>query len=194
MKRSIMGVLSLAVCVSFSGCKSAPPVASDHSVFGYMQEQSAKLIEDGQLAAMGIGKSRQIDIAVARAKLDARVKLAQSISTKIENLQEAFVEEIGEAESSEINQLFSSATKQITSQVLEGTVPVIEKYDEGVNGVQIAYVLMVQDPTIVDSLLKNNDASKHLYERFRASKAFERLDKEIQEYEAAEQAGFIDSI
>ena len=42
---------------------------------------------------------------------------------------------------------------------------------------------MVLDPGLIDESLKNNNA-KHLYERFRASKAFEELDKEIKEFEA----------
>jgi hypothetical protein len=83
-----------------------------------------------------------------------------------------------------MNEVFSSATKQITSQTLNGTVPKMQKYETN-DGITTAYVLMVLNPDIVDESLKNNSA-KHLYERFRASKAFEELDKEIKEYEASQ--------
>jgi len=191
MKRTMLGLLSLAVCIGFSGCRSAPPADSDRTMFDYMQERVAKLGEDGDIAAVGIGTSRDPALAISRATVDARTKLAQAAQVKIENLQKAFIEEIGEAESSEINQIFSSATKQITAQTLQGTIPLEQKFDyEG--DVITAYVLMVQNPDIVDMVIKNNsNNAQHLYERFRASKAFEELDQEIKEFEAAENAGLL---
>ncbi len=187
MKRSILGLLSLAVCIGFTGCKSPPKMDSDKSMFDYMQEQVGKIGEEGGMAAVGIGESRKPDMAIAKAKLEARKNLAQLVQVKIENLEKAFAEEVGDAETSEINQLFSSATKQITSQTLMGTVPKMQKFETD-DGVTTAYVLMVLNPSIIDASLKNANA-KHLYERFRASKAFEELDKEIKEYEAAQNQG-----
>ena len=89
----------------------------------------------------------------------------------------------------EMNELFSSATKQITSQTMQGTVPKMQKYETN-DGVTTAYVLMVLNPSLVDESLKNSGSAKHLYERFRASKAFEELDKEMKEFEEAERAGY----
>jgi len=189
MKRIFLGLLSLTVCIGLAGCKSTPPADSDESMFDAMQEMVAKISEEGGMAAVGIGESRKIDVAIAKAKLEARKNLAQLVQVKIENLEKAFVEEVGDAETSEINELFSSATKQITSQTLQGTTPKIQKYDSD-NGVTTAYVLMVLNPDIIPNTLKNSSA-KHLYERFRASKAFEELDKEIKEFEAAEREGLL---
>jgi len=189
MKHSVLGLLSLAVCIGFTGCKSAPPADSDKSMFDYMQEQVAKIADDGGMASVGIGESRKPDVAIAKAKLEARKNLAQLVQVKIENLEKAFVEEVGDADSSEINELFSSATKQITSQTLQGTVPKMQKSDID-DGVTTAYVLMVLNPDIIHESLKNSSA-KHLYERFRASKAFEELDKEIKEFEEAERQGML---
>ena len=194
MNRTIIGLLSLVACIGLSGCKSttsssSPAAKSDGTVFDYMQELSADLIKEGRVAAVGIGKSRQIDMAVAAAKANARKNLAQSLQVKVESLEKMFVEEVGEAENAEINRMFSSATEQITSLQLEGTVPIKQKRESGLNGVEIVYVLMVQDPQVVDIALKNS-STEHLYERFRASKAFEELDQEIKEFEAAEKEGF----
>lgn len=189
MKRSILGLLSLAVCIGFAGCKSPPKMDSDESMFDYMQEEVGKIGEKGGMAAVGVGKSRKVDVALARAKLNARKELAQMVQVKIENLEKAFVEEVGDAETSEINELFSSATKQITSQTLQGTVPKMQKFESD-GGVTSAYVLMVLNPDIIHKSLKNSNA-KHLYERFRASKAFEELDKEIKEFEEAERQGML---
>ena len=188
MKRIAFTLMTLAVCIGFSGCKSPPDMDSDKSMFDYMQEEAAKIAEKGGMASVGMGESRNIQIALTKAKVEARKELAQMVSVKLENLEKAFVEEVGEASGSEINQLFSSATKQITSQTLQGTVPMLQKHDTA-DDITTAYVLMVLNPDIVDESLKNNSA-KHLYERFRASKAFEELDKEIKEFEEAERQGF----
>ncbi|MCK4563243.1 MAG: hypothetical protein KAU94_01055 [Verrucomicrobia bacterium] len=189
MRRIAFTLLALTVCIGFSGCKSAPKMDSDKSMFDYMQEEVSKISDKGGMAAVGISDSRNIQLAIARAKVEARKNLAQLVQVKIENLEKAFIEEVGEASGSEMNELFSSATKQITSQTLQGTVPKMQKYETD-DGVTTAYILMVLDPGIVDASLKNNNA-KHLYERFRASKAFEELDREMKEYAEAERQGLL---
>lgn len=188
MKRMAFTLLAVATCIGFSGCKSPPKMASDKSMFDYMQEEVGKISEKGGMASVGLGESRNTQLAITKAKVEARKNLAQLVQVKIENLEKAFIEEVGEASGSEINELFSSATKQITSQTLQGTVPKMQKYETD-DGVTTAYILMVLNPDIIHASLKNNNA-KHLYERFRASKAFEELDKEIKEFEEAERAGY----
>lgn len=187
MKRIAFVLSALIVCAGLSGCKSKPSMDSDKTIFDYMQEEVAKISRKGGMASVGIGESRNTSLAITRAKVEARKNLAQLVQVKIENLEKAFIEEIGEASGSEINQLFSSATKQITSQTLQGTQPIEQEYDIN-DGITTAYVLMVLNPDVIHESLKNNNA-KHLYERFRASKAFEELDKEIKEFEAAELQG-----
>lgn len=188
MKHIAFGCLALAVCIGFSGCKSAPKADSDKTMFDYMQEEVGDITGKGGMASVGIGESRNRQLAVTKAKADARKNLAQLVQVKINNLEKAFIEEIGEAGGSEINELFSSATKQVTSQSLQGTAPKMQKFEEN-NGIFTAYVLMTQNPDIVPEILKGNKSAKHLYERFRASKAFDELDKEIKAFEEAERQG-----
>ena len=189
MKRVAFGMLSLAVCIGFSGCKSPPKADSDKTMFDYMQEEVGNITEKGGMASVGIGESRNTQLAITKAKVEARKNLAQLVQVKIENLEKAFIEEVGEASGCEMNELFSSATKQITSQTLQGTIPKMQKYETD-DGITTAYILMVLNPDIIDASLKNNSA-KHLYERFRASKAFEELDKEMKEFEEAERQGLL---
>lgn len=188
MKQLALGLLALTVCIGFSGCKSAPSADSDKTMFDYMQEEVGKITEKGGMASVGLGESRNTQLAITKAKVEARKNLAQLVSVKIENLEKAFIEEVGEASGSEMNEFFSSATKQITAQELQGTVPKMQKYETD-DGITTAYVLMVLNPDIIDASLKKN--SNKLYERFRASKAFEELDKEIKEYEEAERQGML---
>jgi len=188
MKRTAFTLLALTVCIGFSGCKSKPKMESDKSMFDYMQEEVSKITDDGGMASVGLGESRNTQTAIAKAKVEARKNLAQLVQVKVENLEKAFIEEVGEAQGSEINELFSSATKQITSQSLQGTVPKIQKY-ETKDGITTAYILMVLNPEIIVESLKNNNSAKHQYERFRASKAFAELDKDIEEFNKADLQG-----
>jgi hypothetical protein len=190
MKKIMFGLLALTVAVGFTGCKSAPKTDSDKTTFDYMQEEVGKITEKGGMASVGLGESRNTQLAITKAKVEARKNLAQLVQVKIENLEKAFIEEVGEASGSEMNELFSSATKQITAQELQGTTPKTQKYDVSDDGVTTAYVLMVLNPDIIHESLKNSNKPK-LYERYRASKAFEELDKEIKEYEEAERQGML---
>lgn len=190
MKRFAAGIMALAVCIGFTGCNSPPDADSDKTMFDFMQEEVAKISDDGGMASVGIGQSSSQQLSVTKAKVEARKNLAQLVQVKIENLEKAFVEEIGEAGSSEMNELFTSATKQITSQTLQGTMPKMQKFEED-DGVYTAYVLMVLDPDVIPKSLESNNSAKHLYERFRASKAFEELDKEIKEFDEAERQGML---
>jgi hypothetical protein len=192
MKRTLFALLGFVVVVGFSGCRSKPHMDSDKTMFGYMQKEVAKITKKGGMASVGIGESKSTQMALAKAKVEARKNLAQLVQIKIENLEKSFNEEVGEAKGSEMNTVFSSATKQITSQTLHGTVPEMQKYETN-DGIVTAYVLMVLHPQLVDESLRNNSA-KHLYERFRASKAFEELDKEIKEYEEAQRKGMLNEM
>ncbi|MDF7823408.1 hypothetical protein P4B35_05245 [Pontiellaceae bacterium B12227] len=189
MKQIAVGLLALTVCIGFSGCKSAPKADSDKTMFDHMQEEVAKITEKGGMASVGLGESRNTQLAITKAKVEARKNMAQAVQVKIENLEKAFVEEVGEAGGSEMNELFSSATKQITAQELQGTVPKMQKYEVN-DGITTAYVLMVLNPDIIHESLKNSNKPK-LYERYRASKAFEELDKEMKEYAEAERQGML---
>jgi len=189
MKRIKVTLLAIGLSVGFFGCNSPPKTDSEGSMFDYMQKQTKKRTDNGQLAALGISNSRNVQVAIAKAKLDARKKLAQSISLKINNLEKQFIEEVGEAKGSEMNELFSSATKQVTSQKLQGSVPKMQKFDTN-DGVTTAYIIMVIDPKIVTEAMKGGgNNAKHMYERFRASKAFKELDNEIKAYQKAELQG-----
>jgi len=189
MKRIKITLLAMGLSVGFFGCNSPPKTDSDESVFDFMQKQVADITDDGGMAALGIADSRNVQVAIAKAKLAARKNLAQLVSLKINNLEKQFIEEVGEAKGSEMNELFSSATKQVTSQKLQGSVPKMQKFDEK-DGITTAYILMVLDPKIVDAALQGGgNNAKHLYERFRASKAFKELDEEVKAYQKAEMQG-----
>jgi hypothetical protein len=173
-------VAGLAV---LGGCKSAPKTTSDKDVFGLMQAEASKITENGGLAAVGMGESRSMPLAVEKAKTDARNELATIINTKVDVLRKRFVEGVGEGKNEEINALFSSAAKQLSSGEVAGTVPKDIKFDTK-DGITRAYALMVQNPKILAAALENaGQANKAMYGRFRASQGFNELDAEVKKYE-----------
>lgn len=190
-KRIVSGLLGAAL-VTVVGCSSgpepkpvntAPDTSSTGSAFEFMQEKANAITEAGGLAAVGIARSKSVATAKTRAIAQGRTEIARALDTKIKSLLKDFTEEIGEASESEYNSLFSSATKQVTSQNLKGSVAKDIKFDTK-DGVTTGYALMVLDPKVLaDAFEAQVNTNRQQYTRFRASKAFGELDKEVKEYE-----------
>jgi len=184
MKKCVAGLVVAGVAVSLAaGCASAPRTTSDKDVFGALQEKAAKITSSGGLAAVGIGESRTIALAIDKAKVRARTEMAHIISTKVDSLRKQFAEEVGEGKGSEVNALFSSADKHLASQELSGTAPTDIKYQTK-DGVTTAYALVEQNPKILAAAMENaGQQNKNMYTRFRASQGFKELDEEVKKYE-----------
>jgi len=187
MKKVLFFTLLSALTIGVVGCSSTPEVEkakAQRPLFDDFQKMSTQILESGGIAVVGLGESKSLELALNKAKTRGRVELAQLLETKIEALQKDFVEETGLAEDAQILAQFSSTSKIITSQQIEGSVAQELKY-EILEGTVTAYALMVLDPKIIITQLEKE---KELYTRFRATKAFEDLDAEITEYEAYKKA------
>jgi hypothetical protein len=184
MKRVAVGLLAVAVIGTVAGCSTPKKnVTSDKTPFELMQDKANAITAAGGLAAVGIGQSATVSLAIDKAKTRGRTELAHIIETKVESLKKDFNEEVGEGAGSEYNALFSAASKSIASQVLRGSVPKDLKYaTEG--GQTTAWALMVQDPKVIaDAFAAEANTQRHLYTRFRASQAFNELDAEVKKFD-----------
>lgn len=158
-----------------------------------MTDLSNKFIESGGVAAVGQGTSMRQDLAKKKAVTDALGNLAQVFNTKVQRLQRSFQEEIGSTNDSEINEAFSTVTKTLTSQVLRGATPKKVKYMRNKETGQItAAVVVAIDPKTLNQAILDELQNKkpQLYQRFRATKAYEDLKKEMEEYEKQQNQGF----
>ncbi|HAS83592.1 MAG TPA: hypothetical protein DCS43_13215 [Verrucomicrobia bacterium] len=183
MKR-IAGIVGCAVAVALvSGCAAPRKVQSEKTPFEVIQEKANAITAAGGLAAVGVGSSKTVHLALDKAKTRGRTELAHIMETKVESLKKDFSEEVGTADSSELNELFSAASKHIASQVLRGAVPKDLKYDVQ-DGMATAWALMVVDPSVIADAFDNQaNTARNLYTRFRASQAFAELDAETKKYE-----------
>ena len=183
MKKLVTSVAAVAVLAGFmSGCAHTK-VTSEKTPFDIIQEKANAITAAGGLAAVGMGSSRTVHLALDKAKTRGRTELAHIMETKVDSLKKDFSEEIGAGKESELNELFSAVSKHVAHQVLSGSVPKDLKY-ETTDGMTTAWALMVVDPKVVaDAFAGQANTARHLYTRLRASQAFKELDEEVKKFE-----------
>ena len=190
--RAIMTTLFLVTTIMFMGnCGGGMTITADPFTEVENEFEVAKniILSAGGVADIGIGRSPRRDIAKEKAKVNGQKNLAQIFENKVQNLTKSFIEELGEDTDVEINEAFSSATKSITSKVLNGVISKKTQYvQEKIDGkiVYSCYVLMAIEPGTVNQSLMDEmgNKNKKTYERFRASQAFEEMDGAMKDYEA----------
>ena len=189
---TIITTLFLMTTIMFMGnCGGGMTITADPFTEVENEFEVAKniILSAGGVADIGIGRSPRRDIAKEKAKVNGQKNLAQIFENKVQNLTKSFIEELGEDTDVEINEAFSSATKSITSKVLNGVISKKTQYvQEKVDGkiVYSCYVLMAIEPGTVNQSLMDEmgNKNKKTYERFRASQAFEEMDGAMKDYEA----------
>ncbi len=194
MKKQLMILFALILSVAlFTACGGgSKKVVKNNSMEAYedpfqdLQEMTNKIIEGGGVAAVGQGISRRQDIAKKKAVTDAQGQLAEIFSTKVQKMKKMFVEEMGGADDSEVNEAFTDVTKTLSSTVLRGAITKKVKYMRDKETKQFtAGVVVAVEPNKVNMSIfdemKNNKPK--LYERFRASKAYDELKSEMENYE-----------
>ncbi|MHB2148769.1 hypothetical protein ACX8XP_06910 [Calditrichota bacterium LG25] len=200
MKRFMFFALILVIASALMiSCGSSNPkvAASDPGAmeviedpFQDLTDLANKIIESGGVAAVGQGTSARQDLAKKKAVTDAMGNLAQVFNTKVQRLNKSFQEEIGSANDSEINEAFTTVTKTLTSQLLRGAVTKKVKFMRNKETGQItaAAVVAIDPKTLNQSILDELQNKKpQLYQRFRATKAYEELKKEMEDYEKQQQ-------
>ena len=191
---TIMTTLFLMTTIMFLGnCGGGMSVSADPFTDVEDEFEAVKntILTAGGVADIGIGRSPRRDIAKNKAKADAQKNLAQVFETSVQNLTKKFQEELGEDADTEINEAFSQAIKITTQKKLNFAMPKKTKYlQEDVDGTTMytCYILMAIEPGVLNQSLMDELKNKNekTYERFRASQAYDELDKAMQDYEAPE--------
>jgi len=189
----VAAALVLASCASAPARPAAPaptpasaPVAIEDP-FGALTDQAMALTAKHVVCAVGKGidMSGRMDIAEKKARIDAQAQIAQLFELKVSNLQKSFQETLSgntsDADKQELNEAFSSATKTVASQTLQGIQAMARTkfLKDPTNGSITAAVLLGIDPKLVsESLVNNIKTQPKLYERFRATEGYAELDKE----------------
>ncbi len=136
--------------------------------------------DPNHLFAAATMTSRDLQLAVQKAQTAARTDLAQQMSVRLGNLTKQFQEEVGLGDDSELLQQFTSATRIVTDQTLVGS-QVDQQEINAESGIYRAYVLMSLPIGQANQLLMQKiRENESMYTRFRATQAFEELNRELE--------------
>lgn len=202
MKNLFMFIVVASISFLFYSCSSSTKTELPNKSggnwkeiedpFHSLTEKANKIIEEGGIAAVGQGiDSKSLVGAKEMARTSGQARLAETFNLKVQRLKKSFMEEVGQGQSTEVNKLFSVATKALTSKVLKGAFEKDSKLLTNDKGEYLYGVLMVITPKTADmSLLDEMQTGKpKLYQRFRASQAFKELQKEMDKYEKEQKEG-----
>ena len=174
--------LSLALV---AGCASTAP-KKERGLPSWYETPPAG--DESHLFAVAVAESRDMGVAVKKAKTNARADLAQQMGTKVQNLERLFEEEVGTDAESELLEQFTSVTKVVTSETLHGIQEKEKEIQNLEDGTIRVYVQMSLPIGAANhALMAKLKANEHLYTRFRATQAFDELNDEIKAYEASRQ-------
>lgn len=127
--------------------------------------------------------SKDLQMAINKAAQEGRVQVAQQLQTKVSGVMKLFMEDTGVGTDSEILAHSENITKSVVSESLVGSK--INKQDlRQEETLYRAYVEMIMPIGEANLSLRNNlKKDQLLYQKFRASQAYQDLEKETEKYE-----------
>lgn len=131
------------------------------------------------LTAEATETSRDYQLAIDKAKHDARLEMTQQLNTYIQALIKKFDEEVGRTEDSELLGLYSKTSKIVVDQSLVGS-HLKGKPDVKEEGEIYRATVVMEAPLggARKRLLEQIKASDALYNRFKQSESFKELEEE----------------
>lgn len=184
MRKTVVLIWGALAFAGLSGCgahtTNLTPEANKKTISNLPEWYANTPDNPDYIFATATMTSKDLQMAVDKASTAARTELAKQMETKYANLTKQFQEEVGAGDGSELLQQFTSATKAVTQQTLTGSK--IDKKDvQSESGIYRAYVLMSLPIGTANKMLMDKiKANESLYTRFRSTKAFEELDKELE--------------
>lgn len=177
MKKLIATLAAVALAALMSGCASTPQEKSA-SALVEMQNVKTKYLKDKIPAGMGIGISKDEQIAMEKADQNARVDLARELDVRMKALTKNFKEDVG----GDVAEHFQSASKAIIDTRMSGATLTDVKVETTEDGQFKIYGVMTLGTDLVSEYLKslqNADAANEALKnkiRAAADKAYAEID------------------
>ena len=179
---------TLIIAGTLSACSATKDNSAADSSVNIPEWVLNTVVENGIAAADCIKYSGNISIDQKMAVANARLALAQQIETRIEGLDKTFANRTDVNDESSVGTTFSSVSKQLTKQTLNGSRIVKADVVE-IGGKDYFCALTTLSPELTKTLFKdliketkpkiNAKDEQFLYQEFKAFKAEQDLDKEI---------------
>ncbi|MCD6161406.1 MAG: LPP20 family lipoprotein [candidate division Zixibacteria bacterium] len=168
--------------IGMMACGSKPPPPPEPADV-WLPEWWDPPQDPNYLFATATKTSRDMGLATSKAATDGRNDIAKQMEVRIQSLTKSFNEEIGLDEDAELLSQYTEAVKEVVSQTMVGS-KVTKKEIKKEGNMYRAYVLVELPIGEANAaLMQKIKANNNMYTRFRASQAFEDLDKEVEKYE-----------
>lgn len=133
------------------------------------------------LYATSSATSSRREVARQKARTNATTNIAQKLEQKVEALEKMFTEEITSGQEANFSEAFTRASKSITSQNLRGIAVDQVHFAPTDNGTRYECFVLARLPVgdarrALDNALSQEE---ELYVKFKESKAFEELQKDL---------------
>jgi len=171
-----------AVSLILVGCTSEPKTELADPCFKGAPSWVVNPQVEGAIAAAGSAKKSAGGMQFTRdaAMANARSEISRVIEVKVNTMMKDFTQVTGVGDDETVDKVTSSVSKQVSSQVLQGTM----QKDAWFSPCSELYVLVVLDPAKVAELTKQqvvtsmkNDQA--LWQQFQAQKAQDELDAAV---------------
>jgi len=193
MRPNSFHCLLIASAAILAGCSTAPKtntVAAPPAecVYPDSPKESAPLwicdapVEGVAVSAVGVHEKSAAGVAFMKdqAAADARVKLAQQMKVRVNNMIKQYVETTGAGSSETVDKVNTSVSKLITSETISGS-RIFRSATSPKGGM---YVLVGLDPTVTkeatEKILKTSMSNdRALWQQFKAAKGQDEMAAEI---------------
>jgi len=176
-------LLMLSIVVLVSGCGSSKQSATGTSAGDVPDWYNKPPSDPNFLYSAKTAVSTDMQMAIDKAANEGRADVARQMEDKVNSLEKRFKEEVGTGENAQYLDQFTTANKQITSNVLIGSKVKEQKFFQEGNSWR-AYVL-VELPlgAAKEAMLQQIKNNEQMYTRFRATQTFKELDDEVKKYD-----------
>jgi len=186
MKILVRYVSFFLTAILLAGCVSGPETTAERNIEEapewYLQPPS----EENMLVATATAESRSMQIAIDKAKTNARGDIAQQLQTQLDELERQFAEDLSQSdqgeEQSQTMEQFTQVTEAVASETLVGS-QVRERKLRARGDRYRAWVLMEMPIGEARSaLLEKINGNEEMRTRMRSTEAFKQLEEEVEEY------------
>ncbi len=184
MMQIIRIMIIVTVAISYAGCGGKKKV--DLTASGKLKDMPDWYInpppgENDIIYGTGRATSRDVQLAVNKAALQAERNVAGNLNKELESQEKNFVEEIAQDADSELTQTYSETTEAIVKETLSGLTrekqEVVQK-----DNIITAYVLVSLDMGAANQrLVEKIKADKLLNARLRSTDAFQELERKTKD-------------